>query len=595
MIKEIIQKKAGLLGIIAAFLCLTGVAVMFWRNTQELLWSYWSLVVLFFGWWAFFLLWKRKALKDNQQLKYLKQATISGILLGLAFPFSNIPTGVLALIAWIPFFRMIERQVEEGLSLRKIYFFALHTFVLWNIIATYWVANSSFPAGLFAIFVNSALMGLPVLLQIKARKIMPRLKWVPFLAFWLSFEYMHYNWELNWPWLSLGNVWSTAPGLIQWYSITGVLGGSLWILILNILGKDVYEGFMQKSSKRPLFLIRLSTVLFIPILISVIQFTQFQDDGEQVNLAVIQPNIEPFYEAPSIDNTQVLNRLIDLGRQHANQETQYIVYPEATLEFINQRDIKNAAAVVQLQQSLLEPFPKASIIIGADAYRFLAPNEETSRYTRTQIRNGETNYFEIYNAALQLQQNADSIAFYKKSKLVPGAELFPYPNILRFLKPLVESLGGTMAGRGAQKERSVFQKGDLKIAPAICYESVFGKHLAQHVQNGAQAIFIITNDAWWDNTAGHIQHFHFARLRAIENRRTVARAANTGISGFINAKGQILNRTAYRETTGVQATVYFNQQYTFYSQNPDFLARFALFASLAFILNWIARTLLTKD
>lgn len=589
--KQYIQAKAGLLALFSAILCVAGIAVMFWRNSQELLWSYWSLEVLFFGWWAIFLFLKRRAFKDAEQVQYLIQATLSGLLLGLAFPFSHLPSGFLALVAWIPIFRMVEKQVAQGMRLGKIYFYVFHSFVLWNIIATYWVANSSFPAGLFAIFVNSALMGLPMLLQVKVGTLIPRLKWVPFLAFWLTFEYLHYHWELNWPWLSLGNVWATSPALVQWYSITGVLGGSLWILIVNLLAKDAVEAHQSQTRKTPM-IIRLSIVLLVPILLSLFQYFRYSETGTPVKVAVIQPNIEPFYEYPNYDQTLLLNRMIELGEAYADSETQYIVFPEATLEFIDQRNLGTATPIVQLQETLLQQFPQASIVIGADAFRFLDDNDQRGRYTRTQKRNDQTYDFEIYNAALQFEQKKDTIGFYKKSKLVPGAELFPYPGIFAFLKPLVESLGGTMAGRGAQKERSVFTKGSLKVAPAICYESVFGQHIAEQVQNGAQAIFIITNDAWWDNTAGYIQHFHYARLRAIENRRPVARSANTGISGLINAKGQIISKTHYRKTTGLQGSIYFNQTTTTYSKNPDAIARLALFAAIAFLLNGIARSLI---
>lgn len=589
-----LQNRTGLISLICGLISLSGVGIMIWRNGQQLLWSYWTLIVLFFAWWAIFLWSQRKAIQQRETSDFLAKASLSGVLLGLAFPFSGIPTGFLALIAWVPFFSMIEAQVKQGWSLRRIYFFALHTFVLWNVIATYWVANSSLPAGLFAILVNSALMGLPLLLQLKAGPLMPRLKWIPFIAFWLSFEYLHFNWELNWPWLSLGNVWATAPGLVQWYQITGILGGSLWILLVNSLARDAWQSYQSKAASSRKYYLRLALGILIPILFSLYQYRTYEPQGTDVEVAVIQPNVEPFYEQPEVISGAFRQKLIDLALESASEQTQYIVYPEATLDLLDQDRLYQAPAIVALHEQILRTHPQANIVIGADTYRFLKENEVPGRYTRTRESNGETSYFEIYNVALQIDPNRTSIDSYKKSKLVPGAELFPYPGLFRFLKPLVESLGGTMAGRGAQSERSNFQKDSLQIATAICYESVFGEHLAQHVQNGAQAIFIITNDAWWDRTAGHIQHFHYARLRAIENRRPIARAANTGISGFINQRGDILKRSKYRETTALTGNIRFNQQRTYYSRNPQLVARFALFAAITFFLNWIVRSLLPK-
>lgn len=590
--KTFLQNRVGLVSLFCSLLSLSAIGVMIWRNGQQLLWSYWTLVALFFGWWAIFLWFQRKAIRQKASFDFLAKASLSGILLGLSFPFSGIPTGFLALIAWVPFWGMVEAQIKQGWNLRRIYSFALHTFVLWNVIATYWVANSSLPAGLFAILVNAALMGLPLVLHLKVSPLMPRLKWIPFIAFWLSFEYIHFNWELNWPWLSLGNVWATAPALVQWYQITGVLGGSLWILLVNSLAKDAWQTYQSKAPSPRKYYLRLALGVLIPVLFSLYQYRTYESRGTDVEVAVIQPNVEPFYEQPTVPAGAFRQKLIDLAVETASEQTQYIVYPEATLDFLDQDRLNQAPAIVALREQVLRSYPQANIIIGADTYRFLGANEMPGRYTRTQERDGETSYFEVYNVALQLETSRTTIDSYKKSKLVPGAELFPYPGLLRFLKPLVNQLGGTMAGRGAQLERSNFRKDSLQVAPAICYESVFGAHLAQHVQNGAQAIFIITNDAWWDRTAGHIQHFHYARLRAVENRRPVARAANTGISGFINQRGDVLKRSSYRETTALKADITFNQQPTYYSQNPQLVARFALFATITFLLNWIVRSLL---
>ncbi|HAA12671.1 MAG TPA: apolipoprotein N-acyltransferase, partial [Cytophagales bacterium] len=92
-----------------------------------------------------------------------------------------------------------------------------------------------------------------------------------------------------------------------------------------------------------------------------------------------------------------------------------------------------------------------------------------------------------------------------------------------------EALGGTSGGYAPQAERAVFRTTDSSaISPSVCYESIFGDHTAKHVRNGSQAIGLVTNDAWWGETAGHRQHFAYARLLAISLRKPVLRAANTG-------------------------------------------------------------------
>ena len=151
-----------------------------------------------------------------------------------------------------------------------------------------------------------------------------------------------------------------------------------------------------------------------------------------------------------------------------------------------------------------------------------------------------------------------------------------------------------MAGLGAQAERSAFKGRDHSIGPVVCYESVYGEYCNGYVHNGAQALFIVTNDGWWDNTAGHKQHLKFASLRAIETRRAIARSANTGISAFINQRGDISSKTKYGEDAVIKESILFNDQITFYVKWGDLIGRISLFISAILIFNTIARRWMTK-
>ncbi len=160
-----------------------------------------------------------------------------------------------------------------------------------------------------------------------------------------------------------------------------------------------------------------------------------------------------------------------------------------------------------------------------------------------------------------------------EAKLVPGPEMFPFKSILFFLKPIVDQLGGTYEGNTTQAERSVFTGGPLSVAPIICYESIYGDFTGGYVRKGATALFIVTNDGWWDLTPGHIQHLKIGALRAIEHRRPIARSANTGTSCFINIKGQILQPTKYGETIAITGTVIPETRITFYTRWGDLIAK----------------------
>ncbi|MDX1603392.1 MAG: apolipoprotein N-acyltransferase, partial [Salinimicrobium sediminis] len=180
----------------------------------------------------------------------------------------------------------------------------------------------------------------------------------------------------------------------------------------------------------------------------------------------------------------------------------------------------------------------------------------------------------------------DSASFYHKSKLVVGVENFPYQSILKpLLGNVMIDLGGTVAMKTTQKERGIFNiPGSEEVGPIICYESVYGDFVTGYVNNGANFLAIITNDAWWGNTQGHKQHLSYARLRAIENRRAIARSANTGISAFINEKGEITKTLAYEEQGALRGNVTLNDRVTFYTRHGDYIARISLFLALFIFL-----------
>jgi len=130
------------------------------------------------------------------------------------------------------------------------------------------------------------------------------------------------------------------------------------------------------------------------------------------------------------------------------------------------------------------------------------------------------------------------------------------------------------------------EKNGIKLAPAICYESIYGDFLRHYVKKGANLITIITNDGWWKNTPGHIQHFHYAKLRAIETGCWVARSANTGISGFINPKGAVIEAKGYGEAASLKQTISLTTNApTFYVQHGDWLFQLMLSLTIIILLN----------
>ena len=154
-------------------------------------------------------------------------------------------------------------------------------------------------------------------------------------------------------------------------------------------------------------------------------------------------------------------------------------------------------------------------------------------------------YYYAHNTAMYFD-TSDIIQFYHKSKLTAGVEMMPSWSFLRPLEKFAIDLGGTVGTLKTDAVRRPFiSKDSLKVATIICYESVYGEFVTEFVKKGAELIFIITNDGWWGNTPGHKQHFIYSKLRAIETRRSIARSANTGISCFINQRGDVFQKTEY--------------------------------------------------
>lgn len=574
--------------------------VSLWQ--QEELWGHLPLF-LFLAAWAFIvILTEGRYSKSPKKWRWLGLATASGIILSLGFP--PIPLTFLMFLGFVPLL-ILEHELaseKEGTSKKELFKYSYHTFVLWNILTTFWVANTAFIAGIFAIWVNSLLMTIPILLFHQTKKKLPKLGYWAFIVFWLAFEYCHLNWQLSWSWLNLGNAFAEFPSWVQWYEYTGVFGGSLWILGANLLAFKILNTIKSKADLSKLWqsskknILQFSTLILLPIIISISIYSNYEDKGKEVEVVVIQPNYEPHYEKFKEPFRVILERHLRISRQAVTDSTDYLLFPETSFSYLITNQLEDHYISQELKKFTKE-FPKLNLVSGIIAVHFFEEGEEHSPAVRTQVNvKGDTSYLEVLNAAFQIADHQTETPFYIKSKLVPGAERFPYKEALFLLQPIVDALQGSVEGHGIQEEREAFASPQGKIAPVVCYESIYGDYHTGYINAGAEAIFIMTNDGWWDETAGHKQHLKFARLRAIETRRSVARSANTGISAFLNQRGDIIQATKYGEETAIKGKIKLNQDITLYVKVGDFIGRVAAFLAGLLILNlFVKRFLMTKN
>lgn len=529
-------------------------------------------------------------------MKYVLLTLISAMLLSVSWPTYGVPFFIF--FALVPLL-MMEHGVSKFSDYKRkgwvVFWLSYLCFVIWNIVTTGWLYGSKNPDGshslmavVFPVMVNSLLYSL-VFQCYHWYKNAQGTYWGLgfFIAIWMSFEKFHLGWELTWPWLNLGNVFSEYPKLIQWYDTLGATGGSFWILLINVL--IFYTVRTWEAGRKRKDLIKNSSIvaalIALPMIISVIKYNNFDEKPTgQVNVLMLQPDLDPYAEKYSKDSLTIEQDLLSLAEKNSTGKIDYYMAPETALP--GRGSISETAFEKSLLLNNIKGFltkhPGSVFATGISSHRFYR-DPATMPKEAYEINLGL--WITSYNTAIQLAPN-QKVQAYHKGKLVPGVEIFPYITVLKpILGNAMLNLGGTVASLGTDKERVAFSnpynKG--KLAPIICYESIYGEFVTDYVKKGANFLGIMTNDSWWGVTEGHKQLLSYARLRAIETRREIARAANSGISAHIDAKGEITADTFYGDQTALFAKVNLYDTMTFYTRAGDLLSRFSIFA-LGFLL-----------
>ncbi|MFC5282934.1 apolipoprotein N-acyltransferase [Pedobacter alpinus] len=523
--------------------------------------------------------------------KYIYLALSSAVLLWLAWP--PIPyTSLILCFAFVPLMVALQRlENDDSIVKKPIFLIAGLTFLVWNTASIYWVFNSlnAVMPTIAACLLSLIPFGLGALLMTLSfwiyRKITNKTK--PFIAdisligLWMSYEYLHQSWDLKFPWMTLGNGFATTPQLIQCYEFTGVYGGSLWILVSNILifriwslwnnGKwKVESGKLNVESRKwkvKGLSIALFAWIFIPTVCSVVIYNTYEEEINPSNVVVVQPNIDPYGKNYTYTAEQQLEVLLKLSKEKAQVNTEFFIWPETALVGFTEETNFLSSQNFKTTSHFLDSFRNATVITGAETYA-VYQNKKTPS---ARLDKQNNIYWDSFNTAVAIE-NSPKLQFYHKSKLVPGVEKMPFPAFLNILTPLFEKFGGSTGGYGGQEEPSnLYTASGIGVVPAICYESIWGDWVAKSVNQGAQFIAIITNDGWWGNTSGKDQHLDYARLRAVENRRWVARSANTGISAFINQRGDVVQQTEWWQPAVLKQDINLNSELTFYTKHQDWL------------------------
>ena len=518
---------------------------------------------------------------NSSKMRNILLAILAGGLLTAAWPTWGIAP--LAFIGFVPLL-LLENRAAQGEKMR-LFWLSYLAFLIWNVATTWWVWNAT-PAAIAAWVLNALFMTIVfIVFHLTKKKVCNKPLGNLFLIpYWLAFEYLTYLWAAKWPWLNLGNVFSSHVEWIQWYEYTGVVGGSLWILLVNILITNIILHFKSRETKPLLINISIeAVVLLVPIILGTHIYKHYEDQGTDTEVVVVQQNCDPWNEQfDSQFYDQVIQNNINLSLPLVTPNTRFVVSSESAIqEGIWLHETDKVRALQQLHE-YVQRFPQMAFVIGGTTYEWVPKGMEDD-FPARQV--GDTDrYYYCHNSALLIGDN--NLQHRNKSQLTPAVEAIP--EWMGFLRNFSLTMGiarGTLKG---DPEAKVMSYGDHKIGAAICYESAFGEYVSSFCKKGADLLFVITNDGWWGHTPGYRQHFEFSKLRAIENRRCIARSANTGRSGFINQRGDVLQQTHYWVPDAIRETLKANTKVTFYAQHGDYLSRIAVYLTFVGLIAWVA-------
>ncbi len=458
---------------------------------------------------------------------------LSVLLLSIAW-WGFAPT---VLVGWVPLL-MLKKRMDERKQ-RGFVWWAAFTILMWHLFTTYWVSYATLLAAP-TILIGCTVMLLPawILYHLISRRSTKVLSYTILVAAWVVCEWWVALGDVSFPWVALGSAWGDSPAIVQWYSIFGQSGGTLWVMLVNIF---TFEALSSRKARKWAF-----AVLHIPIFTSLAMYYNYDEPQETMEVAVIQPNVDAYEKFSSVGAWEQTLNIIELA-QSAPSATELYVAPETAIVMtVNLTELEQNRDVVAIQDFLRAHSPHATFVVGASAAD----------------RQG------YYNSALYI--TTSSVEPYHKRKLVLGVEIVP--EWARFFADAVD-MGGYVGSLG-RSDSAVVRDG---VGAAICYESIYSTHFAEWVQSGAELMAIITNDGWWGDTHGYRQHFDFARLRALETRRSIARSANTGISGFITPRGDVIEQLGWDERGVLTASLALNKEQSVYVRWGDIVTRMSFF------------------
>ncbi len=451
-------------------------------------------------------------------LEHILAAILSGLLLAAAFPKWN--QTYLLFIALIPLYWALQ-----GKSLKAAFGLGLVSGLAYYLVLLYWIVyvthvfgHLSLPVSLVALLLLAGYLSLyralwALGLNWGAAQGLSLLWWGPVL--WVALELGQTYIITGFPWELLGNGLFPHPLLLQVADLTGVYGLSFLVVLINFgLGRSLWPPRTWRTRRfRHLPVLALVLACWLGYgHFRLVALQKLEAQSPKIKVAVVQGSIAQGEKWKKEMVTATLERYFELTRQVKG--AQLIVWPETAAPFFFLRNPDPSAQVRDIAKE-----SGGSLLFGAPAWELTAEGE---RY---------------FNRAYLLSPEGEVLGYYDKAHLVPYGEYVPLRRFMPFIGKMVPMVGDFAEGPvGA----TLSLPDGVALGPLVCYESIFPNLSRAQVANGARLLVNITNDAWFGKTAAAYQHLSMAVLRCVENHVCLARAANTGISAFIDAQGRIL-------------------------------------------------------
>jgi len=515
-------------------------------------------------------------------------AATTGILLPYCFPRYDL--GLLAWVALIPLHIALD-----GLSRRRQAFWLgwlagiiCSTGIMsWVVTAmnTYGKVPLVFSYGIMLLL--TAYLGLYVGIYsagvVWFRMLMPRYGLFAAPCLWVTLELLRTYVLSGLPWSLLGYSQYRQLDVIQIADHLGVYGVSFLIVLSNVALAELYLWLMPlfrgfRPARLPWELVTTAAMLVSlswAYSTSLIASETMEHSKATLQVGVVQPNIDQAVKWDQAFREETLRRY-DRLTESFGYGVDLVVWPEAATPFIYERE-----PVYQLQLVAMANRASAPLLFGSPAVRF---DQERKPF--------------LLNSAYLLSPDGELLGRYDKQHLVPFGEYIPLKSsLLFFLEKMVEGIGDFQAGPGPTILSFQLKESDgvaparrVKFGVVICYEVIFPDLVRRIAGSGAEFLVTITNDAWFGDSSAPAQHFSMVVLRSVENHLAFARAANTGISGFIDPFGRIIVASPTFTQTALQAEIPVRQTKTFYSRHGDVFAYGCMLISLLFCLYGIFGT-----